>query len=415
MALWPCSNPSCSSHGKAHPNCRCPAPMAEGGRIESFCASDRKHLKGCEYADGGEVAETPRAVMGHHVVAKGLTSLLKDVGRSSMQDPDKYHKVINEAKDHGQTLTLDPETPKPKSLGGKLGHHLVSNDHEAAAATIQGHPLTGLVGKSHLKESMQHLAGPILTQESHPAALRGAVDYLAHAFRGRENLDKSVGNLIDGKGKIYEHNPKSTEELKKLVDEASSNPELLLDVTGNLSHYLPNHSAEVAATTAAAVEYLNSIKPLNVQTAPLDPVLKPSQASMLAYNRQVSLAQAPLLSLQYIKDGTLQPTDIATLQTIYPDLHKSIVDKVGQQVIESTSKGSKIPYKMRSSLSMLLGQPLDGTMTQSSMAAIIKSANIPNRANQQGTKAPATALKAADKANSMTQTPLQKREITKKP
>ncbi len=54
MATWPCSNPSCKSNGTPHPNCRCPAPMAEGGKPQAYCSTDRKHLAGCEYfAEGG--------------------------------------------------------------------------------------------------------------------------------------------------------------------------------------------------------------------------------------------------------------------------------------------------------------------------------------------------------------------------
>ena len=54
----PCLNPSCKSHGKPHPNCRCYSQMAEGGET-SFCSKDRQHLQACEYyADGGEVPES---------------------------------------------------------------------------------------------------------------------------------------------------------------------------------------------------------------------------------------------------------------------------------------------------------------------------------------------------------------------
>lgn len=55
----PCKNPSCKSHGRPHPNCRCYGDMAEGGDA-SFCSQDRKHKKGCQYfADGDEVSPAP--------------------------------------------------------------------------------------------------------------------------------------------------------------------------------------------------------------------------------------------------------------------------------------------------------------------------------------------------------------------
>lgn len=52
----PCKNPSCKSHGKPHPNCRCYGGMAKGGKVINFCSENRPHNKECEYyADGGAV------------------------------------------------------------------------------------------------------------------------------------------------------------------------------------------------------------------------------------------------------------------------------------------------------------------------------------------------------------------------
>lgn len=54
----PCKNPSCKSHGRPHPNCRCWGEMAEGGEAKLYCSEDRAHQPGCEYfADGGEVPQ----------------------------------------------------------------------------------------------------------------------------------------------------------------------------------------------------------------------------------------------------------------------------------------------------------------------------------------------------------------------
>ena len=54
----PCLNPSCKSHGRPHPNCRCYSGGGEyerfaGGGKVSFCSSDRAHQEGCEYYSGG--------------------------------------------------------------------------------------------------------------------------------------------------------------------------------------------------------------------------------------------------------------------------------------------------------------------------------------------------------------------------
>lgn len=61
----PCKNPSCKSHGKPHPNCRCygegslhrqsDSSFAEGGEVEAYCSRDRHHNIDCEYYAGGGI------------------------------------------------------------------------------------------------------------------------------------------------------------------------------------------------------------------------------------------------------------------------------------------------------------------------------------------------------------------------
>jgi hypothetical protein len=413
MSDFPCKNPSCKSFGRPHPNCRC-APMAEGGIVKPYCSTTMKHLPSCEYyAEGGE-AHHPDVAAHHVAISKGLSGLLNNVGASTMQEPEKYHKVIAEAKESYANRQQNPESPTPRTMASKLGHHLAQNDYDEAGEAINGHPLAGLVGKTHLKAAIQHLGQPLIDNESNPAAFRGSVDYLSNAIRGGDTLTKHIDKLLDAKSKIMPDQD-SIESLKDSVSDLANNPSKMLDIGGNLNHYLPDHGVQLAATAASAVTYLNSIKPLNIQASPLDPILPPSESAMGAYDRQVSLAQNPLMLLQHAKTGMLLPSDIVTIQTIYPKLYSSMVSKIGQQMIDKQAEGRQIPYKMRSSLGMLLGQPLDSTMSTRSMQAI-KAVNGPvvNQPPPAKHKAPATTLKAEEKANKMTETPLQARQIDRK-
>lgn len=417
MATWPCTNPNCSSHGRPHPNCRCPAPMAHGGEI-NFCASHQKHLPGCEYyADGGNV-EHPAHTLGHHVVTKGLLGLLSDTGKSSLQEPEKHDKILSAAQEAHANMTSNPETLRPRTSGGRLGHHMAEGDHDKAAAAVNGTPLAGLVGKNHLPKALSKMTPGMTTQPPNSQAFRGGVDYLTAASKGENLMDKHIDNVITGKGSLPIHmDPGTIDKLKQKIDELAGNPSLLLDSPGDLGHYLPEDSTQVAATSAAAVNYLNSIKPLNQQKSPLDAVLPPSKSAVSDYDRQVGNAQNPAMLLQHAKNGTLIPTDIVTVQTVYPKLYQSLTNKIGEQIIDITSKGHKVPYKMRSSLSMLLGRPLDSTMSSDSMQAIIKSASPKSNSPQskQGkTGETAVSQKAINKADSMTATTLQARQIDKK-
>lgn len=429
--------------------------MAAGGVMEAFCASDRKHQSDCEYhvkmADGGEVPgyqhgaelanlhrdnqlqhqefmknhekmmslgkkpeETSPSV--HYSAAhKGLLGLMKDTGRSNLQDPDQHIKMIESAKQHHDARIQDPNLPKPRSSAGKLGHHIASGDHEGAAEELAGHPLAGLVGKQNMTQIMSKVGGPMMANPANPKALRGSVDFLHSAIKGEQSLDKNVKDLVMDKN--FKIQPdKRVDDLKAHIDDLAANPSKMLD-SGDLGHYLPGMDASLAATTATAVQYLNSLKPLNSQSSPLDEPLKPSKSQVATYDRQVNIAQNPMLVLQHAKQGTLLPQDLATLQTIYPSLHKNMVSKINEQLLEAKAKGKNIPYNMRSSMSLILGEALDSTQTSKAMQAILNS-SLPKstQPTQMGNK-PGTMTSVAyqaDKAvEQQTLTPLQARQINR--
>ena len=69
----PCRNPSCSSRGKPHPNCRCyPNLYAEGGEVKNRC--EGSHKPGCEHymTQPANDADDVAAAYAHHGAAGAL-------------------------------------------------------------------------------------------------------------------------------------------------------------------------------------------------------------------------------------------------------------------------------------------------------------------------------------------------------
>lgn len=69
----PCRNPSCSSRGQSHPNCRCyPNLLAEGGEVTPRC--EGAHQPGCEHflAEAPSDADDVAAAFAHHGAAGAL-------------------------------------------------------------------------------------------------------------------------------------------------------------------------------------------------------------------------------------------------------------------------------------------------------------------------------------------------------
>ena len=135
---------------------------------------------------------------------------------------------------------------------------------------------------------------------------------------------------------------------------------------GDLGHYLPDHQQALGTLAQNAVGYLNSLRPNSQKMAPLDSKPVASQASEMEFMRQLANAQQPMMLLQHIGQGTLLPQDLKTVNTIYPGYVQKVSQKLTSEMLNS---GKNVPYGTRMSLSMLMGQPLDSTMTPQAIVA----------------------------------------------
>ena len=378
----PCKNPNCSSYGKPHPNCRCYHGLAHGGKVEPFCLSEMPHEEGCEYyADGGEVpaqsppqpfpqfVEDPGATLGHAAAEQGLLGLLKGLGGSKIQNPEKHEKLLREAKEQHAWRAQPDDVPLPKTAGRKLGDAIADGDFDRATDLVHGEPISAGAGKAALKPILGRMSQGMMTEEPNPHGFRSGVDYLSSAIAGEGKVRRQAREIF-GPGKFGdEPSEESREELKKYVDEARENPLELLDVGNSVGHYLPIHGAQVSALAARATNYLNGLRPMASQNAPLDSVKPIDKLQEEKYNRQLGIAQQPLLALKYAKDGTLQHQDVATLRTLYPKLHDKLIENLTPELAKAAENGS-IHYRLQRGLSMLMGSPLQSTLKQPVMAAI---------------------------------------------
>ncbi len=100
MALGPCLNPNCKSHGRPHPNCLCYSAgpgyegfFAHGG---SVCSMGMPHREDCpHYAEGGPVSpeqvqeatafhKDPELSVDHGIMTQGLRAALDSLSRCTL-------------------------------------------------------------------------------------------------------------------------------------------------------------------------------------------------------------------------------------------------------------------------------------------------------------------------------------------
>lgn len=243
--------------------------------------------------------------------------------------------------------------------------------------------------------------------------MRPMYDHKEASVKGMNAHHSHMEKIFD-KSVKHKSEPKAAMALKDHLEKMQLDPESLLDIGGNLD---PAHSAQLGALAGNVINHLNSVKPAQVQNAPLDQKSPTDKMAENKYNRHLELAENPSVILQHIKDGTLNTGDVQTVSTLYPRLFNSMKSKANDSLISALTDGKVIPYKQRQSLSLFLGQPLDSTMTPNSMQAILM-ANSPQQPPEppakKSKKPSGTELKQINKTDDLAPTALQKRDMDRK-
>ena len=287
---------------------------------------------------------------------------------------------------------------------------------------LVGHPLVGAwMGERVLSPVFSAFAKPLAETAINSEAAKGTMNYLGDVVKGQGTLKSAVGNFFKSGAEVIGKDLIPDQESRNKLEKSISSfqkPENALNVASGLSHYLPDHAQAAAATAATASNYLQSLKPNPQPATPFDRNPPVDKTQLAKYNRALDVAQQPLMALKYAKEGKLLPQDVQTLQTVYPGLHSAIVNKLTSQMIADKAQGKSIPYAQRTSLSLLMGTPLDSTQTPQAMQAVIMSQGTQQAMQQLGGKSQKKAsnveLKQIDKFNQLVATPLQARQIDKR-
>lgn len=261
------------------------------------------------------------------------------------------------------------------SVAGHAGAEVAG----AGLGSLVGHPALGaIIGERILAPTLTAIAKPLMENATRTESAKAAIDYVGNVIKGDKllsNATKSFFSSAEVLPKNLLPNVESREKLQESL-EAMNDPNHAMSVAGNLGHYLKDHASAAASLAAGAANRLKAMKPVQPQAGPLDKPAPTNKVQQQKYERALDVAQQPLMVLKYAKNGTLQHQDVDLLQSLYPQVHNKIVSQLTQELIKAKTDGKQIPYKERQSLSLLMGTPLDSTLSQASMANIM-AANAP--------------------------------------
>lgn len=247
---------------------------------------------------------------------------------------------------------------------------------------------------------------------------KAAVEMASATLKGEAKMNKAVKAVFKAGSMpaIASVTQQDRDKLDKQISHLMANQEDAMGIGGHTGHYLPDHGAAMGLASARAVSYLASLKP---DTTPKNPLDKPRVLSAVEkgnYNRALDIAQNPAVVLEDIKNGTLNQLDVKHLRSMYPELYANMANKLNQQMIDAVHNGTEIPYKTKQSLSLFLGQALDSSFTQQSIASnqMAQMQQMPAPPQNAGTKNGTTRNNPhlADLGKSML-TPNQERQMHK--
>jgi hypothetical protein len=255
-----------------------------------------------------------------------------------------------------------------------------------AGAALGGAP--GAVVGAGLGASLDMYSGHVLkTVLKNSTKVKGiltAESAMSKAGREVSKIDVFLNDLASGKNSFPQtatvagalrmsgDRKSKAVQLEKLSDtlsDLSTNTESLTGkinlLTGELAQEgAPNVASATANNIATAVYYLqNAIpKPVSPNSVfALKTNYIPTDAELSAFEQKLEVVQDPFSALGHFANGTLTSNHTDALNKVYPKLVKSILGKVNK--IGSEKEVKPLSYKNRIKLSMLLGTPIDDTLS----------------------------------------------------
>lgn len=144
----------------------------------------------------------------------------------------------------------------------------------------------------------------------------------------------------------------------------------VLKSIGGIERAMPEHATLISAAKSRVNNYLNSVRPIQgAPKLPFDDEPKNSEKDR-SYQKALDLAANPLGILNHMKAGTLTPETLKHFTSLWPEIHGHISKKLTEKITESQMKGEKPSYRVRQSMSLFLGAPLDSTLTPQAIQSI---------------------------------------------
>lgn len=217
-------------------------------------------------------------------------------------------------------------------------------------------------------------------------------------------FDPAVKGLTFGKNAIVKLSTEARSdrhnEMAKQFAEFKQDPQSLIDKvaenTDRLHSGAPNTAGALQQTMAKGAQFLATKMPGGGQSSPLSEPYEPSSAELATFDRYHSIVEDPMKAFEQVRDGTLVPQTIETLNAVYPKLYAEMRTSLLSEMSSKIQKKEKIPFQLKQGIAQFLGQPIDHAMNP--QAILANQMSIAMAPKPQGLMAPQkTRAKGLDK------------------
>lgn len=187
------------------------------------------------------------------------------------------------------------------------------------------------------------------------------------------------------------------QKVVSLLRDYAANPETAIDhmeeATQHLYAVAPNLTGSLHQVAARATSFLASKLPPAPEQKLFSQKTDPGQSEISGFARYLDAVENPISVLHQVRDGNVTPESIETIQAVYPKLYQEMQSTLIESISKHVGKDgpATIPYRTRLSLGLFLGQDLDGSLSQSAIAANQAAIAMAPKADSQAPQGPGGA------------------------
>lgn len=162
----------------------------------------------------------------------------------------------------------------------------------------------------------------------------------------------------------------SIEQIRHMGEQPEALMTGLHQSTQAMQGIAPTVTNHVQQKLSSMLGFLNSVLPQNdPNPLPLSNKLPYSDHDLSRFEKYLSGVQNPTSVLNQIKTGRIHMETMQAVQAAYPRLMQEMQAQVMSQMADYTAQGHKVPYQMKTSLSVFFGHPMDHSMEPQAILA----------------------------------------------